>query len=126
MKYPWAADYLLAMPGVTDNWQTDWNWHRFYVGDRLFAALCIGADGDGFVTVKLPPEEGELLRSQHEDIIPGYYMNKRHWNSVRANGGVPDDMLRVILDHAWQTGFHALTKQKQQQIIQAKEGGATV
>ena len=126
VKYPWAAEYLLAMPGVTDNWQMDWNWHRFYVGDKLFAAICIGDNEEGFVTVKLPPEEGELLQGQYEDVIPGYYMNKVHWNSVRTDGNVPDEVLRVILDHAWQTGFRSLTKKKQQQVIQAKEGGATV
>ena len=128
VKYPWVEEYLLSKPGVSDNWQTDWNWHRFYVGEKFFAALCCRwEDGEpSLITVKLPPDEGELLRGQYEDVIPGYYMNKVHWNSVRADGNVPDDVLRVIMDHAWQTGFQSLTKKKQQQIIQAKEGGATV
>lgn len=123
MHYPWVADHLLAMPGVTDNWQTDWNWHRFYVGDKFFCALCFDETGKlVFITLKLPPEEGELLRGQYLDVIPGYYMNKVHWNSVRAEGTVPDEVLRAMLDHAWQTGFAALTKKKQREISeQTKE-----
>ena len=37
----------------------------------------------------LDPDEGEFLRSQYEDIIPGYYCNKKHWNSVKPDGNVP-------------------------------------
>ena len=49
-----------------------------------------------FAWAKLEPEEGDFLRSQYEDIVPGYYMNKMHWNSVKPDGEVPDELLKDL------------------------------
>ena len=43
-------------------------------------------------------------------------MNKNHWNSVRAQGSVPDDLLRNLLDEAYRLVLHALPKKKQREI----------
>ena len=98
MPYPWIDDYLLQKPGVTKDLQPDWNWIRYQIGGKLFAAV------------------GDFLRGQYEDILPGYYMNKTHWNSVRAQGSVPDDLLRNLLDEAYRLVLHALPKKKQREI----------
>ena len=117
MKYPWVHDDLLAKPGVTSNVQTSWRWVRYYVADKMFAAVCLEEENRPYyITVKLPPEESELLRAQYEDILPGYYCNKLHWSSIRADGAVPEELVRAILDHSYQTGFRALTKRRQKEI----------
>lgn len=101
MPYPWIDDYLLQNPGVTKDLQPDWNWIRYQIGGKLFAAVCLDdQDQPYYITLKLDPAEGDFLRGQYEDILPGYYMNKTHWNSVRAQGSVPDDLLRNLLDEA--------------------------
>ena len=101
MPYPWIDDYLLQKPGVTKDLQPDWNWIRYQIGGKLFAAVCMDdQDQPYYITLKLDPAEGDFLRGQYEDILPGYYMNKTHWNSVRAQGSVPDDLLRNLLDEA--------------------------
>ena len=69
-----------------------------------------------YITLKLDPAEGDFLRGQYEGILPGYYMNKTHWNSVRAQGSVPDDLLRNLLDEAYRLVLHALPKKKQREI----------
>ena len=85
MPYPWIDDYLLQKPGVTKDLQPDWNWIRYQIGGKLFAAVCLDdQDQPYYITLKLDPAEGDFLRGQYEDILPGYYMNKTHWNSVRA------------------------------------------
>ena len=55
-----------------------------------------------YITLKLEPSEGDFLRQQYEDIIPGYYMNKTHWNSIKPDGEVPDDLLKDLLDKSYQ------------------------
>ena len=100
MKYPWIDEYLLSKPGVTKNLQAEWNWVRYQIGDKMFAAVCLD-DSSGkpvYITMKLDPAESEFLRQQYEDIIPGYYMNKTHWSSVKAEGNVPDELLQEILE----------------------------
>ena len=50
---------------------------------KMFAALCFDDNNkESLITLKLEPVEGDFLRQQYKDIIPGYYMNKVHWNSV--------------------------------------------
>lgn len=117
MPYPWIDDYLLQKPGVTKDLQPDWNWIRYQIGGKLFAAVCLDdQDQPYYITLKLDPAEGDFLRGQYEDILPGYYMNKTHWNSVRAQGSVPDDLLRNLLDEAYRLVLHALPKKKQWEI----------
>ncbi len=118
MTYPWAEEFLLSLPGVTTNFQPVWRWQRFYVGDKLFAVLC--QDGEGrvvMITLKLPPEEGEALRARWSDVIPGYYMNKQHWNTVRVGGDTPEDVVRAALSRAWETGLRCLSRKKRLEIV---------
>ncbi|MBQ1745228.1 MAG: MmcQ/YjbR family DNA-binding protein, partial [Clostridiales bacterium] len=86
MKYEWIDEYLLGKPGVTRDLQPEWNWIRYQIGRKMFAAICRDDDNKPvYITLKLEPLEGEFWRKQYEDIIPGYYMNKTHWNSVKAD-----------------------------------------
>lgn len=61
--------------------------------------------------------EGDFLRQQCEDIIPGYYMNKMHWNSVKPDGEVPDDLLKDLLDKSYQLVLGGFSKKKQREIL---------
>ena len=120
MKYPWIDEYLLGKPGVTKDHQTEWNWIRYHIGGKMFAAVCLDDDDKPYyITLKLEPLEGDFMRNQYEDIIPGYYMNKTHWNSVKADGAVPDGVLRDLLDKAYKIVLGRLSKKKQREILEA-------
>lgn len=119
MKYEWIDEYLLQKIGVTKDLQKDWNWVRYQIGGKMFAAVCRDDDDNPYyITLKLDPLEGDFLRSQYEDIIPGYYMNKTHWNSVKADGEVPDDLLKDMLDKAYGLVLGGLSKKKQREILE--------
>lgn len=125
MKYEWIDDYLLQKTGVTKDLQKDWNWMRYQIGGKMFAAVCRDDDDNPYyITLKLDPLEGDFLRSQYEDIIPGYYMNKTHWNSVKADGEVPDDLLKDMLDKAYGLVLGGLSKKKQREILEGENSGA--
>lgn len=120
MKYPWINAYLLSKPGVTRN-DNNWNWQRYMLGEKMFAAVCLDDnDKPYYITLKLDPLEGEALRNQFEDILPGYYMNKLHWNSIKADGAVPDDLMRHMLDEAYRLVLRSLTKKKQAELMGEK------
>ena len=83
-----------------------------------FAAICLDDnDQPYYITLKLDPVEGDFWRKQYEDIIPGYYMNKQHWNSVKADGEVPDDILKDLLDKAYEIVLRSFSKKKQKEIL---------
>ena len=119
MKYEWVDEYLMKKAGVTRDLQKDWNWMRYQIGGKMFAAICMDWDGKPYyITLKLEPLEGDFLRRQYEDIIPGYYMNKTHWNSVKADGNVPDDLLKDLLDKSYRIVLGGLSKKKQKEILE--------
>ncbi len=118
MNYPWIDPYLLEKRGVTKDLQADWNWIRYQIGGKMFAAICLDAENNPqYITLKLEPSEGDFLRSQYEDIIPGYYMNKTHWNSVQADGAVPDALLKDMLDQSYHLLLASFSKKRQQEIL---------
>ena len=51
-------------------------------------------------------------------------MNKVHWNSIRANGEVPDTVLRDMLDEAYGLILHSFSKKKQAELLAGEEGHA--
>ena len=121
MRYAWMDEYLLKQAGVTKDLQPDWNWIRYKIGDKLFAAVCLNDRNEAvYVTVKLDPLEGEFLRTQYADIIPGYYCNKKHWNSIRADGEVPDDLVRELLDKSRALVLAGFSKKKQKEILESE------
>ena len=120
MRYVWMDEYLLSKNGVTKDLKKEWNWIRYQIGGKMFAALCMDQeDIPYYITLKLDPEEGEFLRDQYEDILPGYYMNKRHWNSIKPDGEVPDDLLKDLLDKSYQLVLGSFSKKKQQEILES-------
>ncbi len=117
MKYPWIDEYLMRKPGVAKDLKTEWNWIRYMVGDKLFCAVCLDEqNAPYYITLKLEPARGDALRSLYPDILPGYYMNKVHWNSVKANGAVPPELLRQMLDESYTLVLSGLSKKKQMEI----------
>lgn len=120
MNYPWIHAYLLAKPGVTADLKQEWDWVRYQLGGKLFAAVCLDdKDKPVYVTMKLLPARGDLLRQQFEDIIPGYYCNKVHWNSVKADGCVPDALLKDMLDESYGLILNAFSKKRREEILSA-------
>ncbi len=118
MKYNWIDEYLMSKSGVTKDLKVEWNWIRYQIGGKLFAAICLDSSNrPHYITLKLTPDEGEFLRKQYEDIIPGYYMNKVHWNSVNPDGNVPDELLKEMLDKSYKLILDSFSKKKQNEIL---------
>ncbi|GAA2432166.1 MmcQ/YjbR family DNA-binding protein [Streptomyces glaucus] len=73
----------------------------FKVRGKMFAL----ADLDArplTVNLKCDPEDALRLRAQHPGlIVPGYHMNKRHWNTVTADGGLPDRLVRELVEDSY-------------------------
>ena len=118
MRYDWMDAYLLSKPAVEKDLQPEWNWIRYKIGGKMFAAVLLDDDDRPFyINLKLEPTEGEFLRSQYEDIIPGYYSNKRCWNSVKCDGAVPDELLKALLDKSYDLVLKGFSKKKQRELL---------
>ncbi|WP_055489943.1 MmcQ/YjbR family DNA-binding protein [Streptomyces sp. TP-A0356] len=73
----------------------------FKVGGKLFALTNLGARPLK-VNLKCDPEDAARLRDDHEGlIVPGWHMNKRHWNTVTVDGALPDRLVRELIEDSY-------------------------
>ncbi|MES4887724.1 MmcQ/YjbR family DNA-binding protein [Streptomyces sp. NPDC096012] len=73
----------------------------FKVLDKMFALANLGAR-PLTVNLKCDPDDAVRLRGDHEGlIVPGWHMNKRHWNTVTADGGLPDTLVRELIEDSY-------------------------
>ena len=121
MKYEWLDAYCLAKMGTQKDYKAEWEATRYMVAGKMFAMQGGDKAGQAIVTLKLEPPYGLFLRETYKDIIPGYYMNKEHWNSLYLDGNVPDDVVREMVDMSHRLIVSALPK-KQRQAIEAAAG----
>ncbi len=121
--YSWLDSYLLAKAGATKDFKAEWGWRRYQVGGKMFAAACQPGpahpayDGRELLTLKCDPILAEALRQDYPDIIPGFYMDKRNWNSVYLDGSLPEELLRNLCDQSYNLVFSKLTKTLRQEIL---------
>lgn len=117
MRYNWIDENLMSKTGVTKDHKLEWNWIRYHIGGKMFAAVCLNGDNEPYyITLKCDPLESEILRKEYEDIVPGYYMNKAHWISVKPDGAVPDELLKDLLSKAYTLVLNSLSKKMQTEI----------
>ena len=57
------------------------------------------------------------MRTQYPDILPGFYMNKIHWNSVKPDGEVPDELLKDMLERSYKLVLGGFSKKKQRELL---------
>jgi predicted DNA-binding protein (MmcQ/YjbR family) len=81
-----VVQLCLALPGSVEDHPFGEQPTVYKVGGKMFALLGEDADPPS-VSIKLPPEEGIALRAEFPDqVLPGYHLNKRHWNTVLLDG----------------------------------------
>lgn len=123
-KYPWLEDYLSAKPGVTRDFKAEWGWHRFKVGGKMFAALMRPSDKydqayaeKDLLNLKCDPLLAVQWREEYPEVMPGFYSDKRTWNSVDLGGNLAAEVLRQMIDDSYCLVFEKLTKKLQQEIM---------
>ncbi|AMP98534.1 hypothetical protein AY601_1619 [Pedobacter cryoconitis] len=107
-------DYCLSKPGATEGLPFGEETLVFKVGEKIF--LLVGLTEGNRFNAKCDPERAIILREQYEEIVPGYHMNKKHWNTVYMNGRLNFKQLHEIIDHSYELIFNNLPKNKQDEI----------
>ena len=125
--YTWLDEYLLSKSGAEKDFKEEWEWHRYLLRGKMFAAICTPDSkhkehrGREMVILKCDPILAELFRAEYEDVVPGFYCDKRNWNTVYLDGSVPDDVLKSMCDHSYESIFKKLTKKIQAEILSELE-----
>ena len=89
----------------------------YKVGGKMFATLGIDdADGQGRMNLKCDPERSIDLRHDHDAILPGYHMNKKHWNTLVLDGSLKPTLVRELIDHSYELVRASLTKKQRESL----------
>jgi predicted DNA-binding protein (MmcQ/YjbR family) len=92
--------YCLSLPGAAETFPFGPQTSVFKVAGKMFALSQLGADSLR-VSLKCEPELAEALREAHAAVLPGYHLNKRHWNTVIIDGSLSDDAIRDLIEDSY-------------------------
>jgi predicted DNA-binding protein (MmcQ/YjbR family) len=104
-------EYCLSKPGVSEGTPFVPEVLVFKVGGKMFALAALD-EMPPTVNLKCDPELALDLRDRYQEVRPGYHMNKKHWNTVEIEGGIPDLELRKMIDHSYELVIKRLPKSK--------------
>ena len=90
---------------------------------KMFAASAMDLD-DWSVSLKCEPALAEQLRAAHPEITGAWHMNKTHWNGVRLDGALPDDMVRDMVEDSFDLVVASLSRKQLELLGWARLSGS--
>ena len=97
----------------------------FKIGGKIFALAALD-EMPTIVNLKCDPDLALELRDRYEQVTPGYHMNKRHWNSVEIEGGLPDAALGKMIDHSYDLVAKKLPKPRAKAAVRSRRNATPV
>ena len=104
-------EYCLKKAGVTEDSPFGPEHVVFKVAGKMFALLAF-EEVPPTANLKCDPDRALELRDRYEQVRPGYHMNKKHWNTVEIDTGIPDAELREMIDHSYELVVKSLPKKQ--------------
>lgn len=92
-------------------------------GGKLFALSSMDLR-DFYVNLKCEPSLAVQLRAAHSEITGAWHMNKTHWNGVRLDGTLPDEMVHDMVEDSYDLVVAGLNRKQQEQLGWARLSGA--
>jgi predicted DNA-binding protein (MmcQ/YjbR family) len=105
----------LSFPGTTEERPFGPETTVFKVERKMFALTALDAEPLR-VSLKCEPELAGQLRRSHPAIVPGYHLNKRHWNTVVLDGSLPDRLVRDLVEDSYDLVVSALPRRAQAEL----------
>jgi predicted DNA-binding protein (MmcQ/YjbR family) len=93
-------DRCLAFAGAEETFPFGPETSVFKVAGKMFALAQLDAESLR-VSLKCEPELAEALRDTHAAVLPGYHLNKRHWNTVVIDGSLPDGAIGDMIEDSY-------------------------
>jgi predicted DNA-binding protein (MmcQ/YjbR family) len=108
-------EYCMAKKHVTESFPFDNETLVFKVMNKMFALTGINSSPVS-VNLKCDPEKAIALREEYSCVLPGYHMNKQHWNTVVVDGSVSDKLVMEWIDDSYNLIVASLPKRVREQM----------
>jgi predicted DNA-binding protein (MmcQ/YjbR family) len=106
MNIEQLREYCISKKGVSESFPFDSVTLVFKVKGKMFALTNL--DGELSINLKCDPEKAIAIRELYSCVIPGYHMNKKHWNTILIDGTVKDKQICEWIDHSYNLVLQSL------------------
>lgn len=101
MDHKTVETYVLSMPGAKLDYPFGQGVAVYKVGDKMFALIAEGKNPVR-LSLKCEPTLSRLLREKYEEVMPGYHLNKKHWNTLILSGQLAWPEVQDLIRHSYQ------------------------
>ena len=96
MKKEKVRNYFLSCPESYEDFPFGEEITIFKVKNKWFGLL-VEREGNLQINLKCDPDEALILRDLFKSVLPGYHMNKKHWNTVILDGSIPEKEIEAMI-----------------------------
>lgn len=96
-----VESYLLSLPNARLDYPFGEGVAVYKVGDKMFALVAEKSD-PVHLSLKCDPQLAVLLREKYESVMPGYHLNKKHWNTLLLSGQLSWEEVQDLIRHSYQ------------------------
>ena len=100
MDHKTVEQYILSMPNAKLDYPFGEDMAVYKVKDKMFALIPEKSDPVR-ISLKCDPQLAEFLRKKYETVMPGYHLNKKHWNTVVLSGQLPWEEIQGLIRHSY-------------------------
>ncbi|WP_457632329.1 MmcQ/YjbR family DNA-binding protein [Oceanithermus desulfurans] len=118
-----VLDHARRLPGVREDFPFDFETLTLKVAGKIFLLTSLRADPVR-LNLKCDPERALELRARYpEHVLPGYHMNKRHWNTLVLDGTLPRRLVEELIDHSYARVLAGLPRRVRAALARSVEEG---
>jgi predicted DNA-binding protein (MmcQ/YjbR family) len=101
MNIETLREYCLSKPGAEETLPFGPDTLVFKISGKIFLLTGLGSQPLQF-NVKCEPDKAIELREEYPCVLPGYHMNKKHWNTIVIDGSVSSKQLKEWIDGSYE------------------------
>lgn len=114
MNIETVRSYCLSKKGIAESFPFNETTLVIKVMNKIFAL--INLDSKLTISLKCDPEKAITLREEYSFVIPGYHLNKQHWNTIYIDDSISDLLIKQWIDHSYDLIVKSLPKKLKQEL----------
>ncbi len=100
MNHKQVEEFVLSMPNAILEYPFGEDVAVYKVGDKMFALIAEKSDPLR-ISLKCDPQLSQVLREKYESVMPGYHLNKKHWNTIVLSGQLEWEDIMGLIRHSY-------------------------
>ena len=101
MDHKTVEEYILSLPGAGLDYPFGAGTAVYKTDEKMFALIAEGSEPLR-LSLKCEPQLAELLRAKYESVLPGYHLNKKHWNTLVLSGQLSWPEVQDLIRHSYE------------------------